>query len=256
MSLLEKIKSKCFFKQRILMRCLLCFVILTLLGMLVCSTCFSETIPSSSRARKAIKKTTPILAEQLEEKNLSLGSKVFIRIFKESKKLEVFLEKDGRFELFKEYPICYFSGKLGPKVKQGDYQAPEGFYFVKPIQLNPNSSYHLSFNLGYPNKYDRAHGRTGSLLMVHGRCVSIGCYAMGDKNIEEIFTLIDGAYRNEQSFVRVHIFPFRMNAINLAEHSDSKWKDFWENLKEGYDYFEEKRVPPNVLVENQRYIFE
>ena len=135
-------------------------------------------------------------------------------------------------------------------------RGPEGFYFVTPGRLNPFSKFHLSFNLGYPNAYDRAHGRTGGALMVHGDCVSIGCYAMTDAGIEEIYALADAAFREGQPFFRVHVFPFRMTDENMARHEKSRWKDFWENLKEGYDFFERSGRPPNVEVRGGRYVFE
>ena len=123
--------------------------------------------------------------------------------------------------------------------------------------MNPQSSYHLSFNLGYPNAFDRAHGRTGSFLMVHGNRVSIGCFAMTDARIEEIYTLADAALRNGQPYFRVHCFPFRMTAkrlMNLTKHEE-KWRSFWQNLKEGYDHFEQTRLPPNVTVKDKHYHF-
>ena len=140
-----------------------------------------------------------------------------------------------------------------PKLWVGDKQSPEGFYFVKPSALNPYSQFHLSFNLGYPNAYDRANGRTGSDLMVHGNCVSMGCYAMTDRKIEEIWTLIDAAFRGGQKFFRVHAFPFKMNEKNMKKYRDHDWIDFWRNLKEGYDYFENKKIPPDITVKNKQY---
>lgn len=134
--------------------------------------------------------------------------------------------------------------------------APEGFYFVKPNQLNPYSTYHLSFNLGYPNQYDRIHKRTGSALMIHGSCVSIGCYAMTDAYIEEIYTLVYLALKQGQPFFSVHIFPFPMNEDNMDKHNTSEWNAFWEHLKEAYDYFEDKKTPPNVWVHNKKYVFQ
>ena len=172
--------------------------------------------------------------------------------------MEIWLKDRKNFRLFKTYKICTYGWRsLGPKVRQGDGRAPEGFYYVLPRQMNPLSEFHLSFNLGYPNPYDRAHGRTGSVLMVHGSCVSIGCYAMTDKGIEEIFALADASLRNGQRFFRVHIFPFRMTDKNMNEHKYSEWYKFWENLKEGYDFFEKNgHNPPNVEVRNKRYVFE
>lgn len=212
-------------------------------------------VPSSDRSREAVERTSRKLAPLLSRKDLRLGAPVFLRIFKEEKLLEVWLQDGKRFELFESYPICYFSGELGPKQKEGDRQSPEGFYSVLPAALNPNSQFHLSFNLGYPNTFDRAHGRTGSFLMVHGSCVSIGCYAMTDPGIEEIYTLVEAALRNGQGAFQVHSFPFRMTPENLARHRPSEWWEFWANLQEGYDLFERDRVPPGVRVRGGRYVF-
>lgn len=213
-------------------------------------------IPTSPRARKVINRVTPHLKKELIKHHLSIGDPIFVRIFKQEKQLELWIKQGENFKLFKTYPICtYGGGTLGPKTRRGDGQAPEGFYFVKPSALNPLSRFHLSFNLGYPNLYDRAHKRTGSALMVHGDCVSIGCYAMTDDKINEIYTLADAALRNGQSFFRVHIFPFKMTQSNLKKHQNSKWSAFWLNLKEGYDFFENNGTPPNVGVKNKRYIF-
>ena len=139
---------------------------------------------------------------------------------------------------------------------EGDRQAPEGFYFVPPSQMNPNSICHLSFNLGYPNTYDRAQGRTGSALMVHGNRLSVGCYAMTDAKIEEIYAMVDAALRNGQKFFRVHCFPFRMTKEKMAKHSQSEWMPFWNDLKIGYDAFEESKQPPNILVKSRAYVVE
>jgi murein L,D-transpeptidase YafK len=213
------------------------------------------SIPSSRRSREAIRETKPRLVRELEAKDLICGSPIFIRVFKESDELEVWLKQADTFALFKSYKICSYSGDLGPKVQRGDLQSPEGFYFVTPNRLNPNSRFHLSFDLGYPNEYDRYYRRTGSALMIHGDCVSIGCYAMTDKNIEEIFTLADAALRNGQRFFRVHIFPFRMTVDNMNRYAHSQWSSFWQNLKEGYDVFESTRNPPDVGVRDGRYVF-
>lgn len=218
--------------------------------------------PSSARSRKAIARNTERLSQSLSQKNMSLGDPLFIRIIKTTReqsrkgRLEVFVKRDsGEFSLFKSYDICTWSGQLGPKLKQGDGQSPEGFYFVRPAQMNPNSSYHLSFNLGYPNAYDRTHGRTGDFLMVHGACASIGCYAMTDAVIEEIYTLMAAAFENGQPFVRTHIFPFPMTDDALAGHSGNKNAEFWRNLKQGWDWFETHNEPPNVTVSSGVYAF-
>jgi len=214
-------------------------------------------IPTSSRAQTAIAKVAPVLKNELAKANLEYGAPIFLRIFKEEKELEVWLLKNKGYKLFKTYAICTYGYEgLGPKIRQGDGQAPEGFYFVKPASLNPVSKFHLSFNLGYPNRYDRVHRRTGGALMVHGDCVSIGCYAMTDNGIEEIYALSAAALSNGQPFFRVHIFPFKMSNANMQRVKGTKWYSFWQNLKQGYDFFENNgKVPPNVMVENKRYVF-
>lgn len=196
------------------------------------------------------------LFEEMGDKGLSLGNFVFIRIFKKSAELEVWVRRaSGRYALFKVYDICKYSGDLGPKLREGDGQSPEGFYEISRSQLHPNSSYHLAFNLGFPNAYDRAHGRTGSFLMVHGNCVSIGCYAMTDKGIEEIYTLVESALSGGQGTVPVHIFPFRMTEDMMLNHGQSKWSPYWVNLKEGYDFFESHGGLPQVSVADKKYVF-
>lgn len=191
----------------------------------------------------------------LGKKGMSAEAPIFVRIFKEESELELWKQRDdGRFYHFKTYPICNWSGDLGPKEKQGDKQAPEGFYTVTLDQMNPNSSFHLAFNLGYPNAYDKAHGRTGEFLMVHGKCKSAGCYAMTDALIEEIYALAREQFiAGNQSF-QVHAFPFRMTAEKLAQHRNRKWYPFWLTLKEGYDHFETTRQVPPVAVCESKYL--
>lgn len=213
--------------------------------------------PASALGREeaAAKAARPRLEESLAAKKLNLGDPVFLRIFKAESRLEVWMKPAGgeRFILFKSWPICAFSGALGPKTKQGDRQAPEGFYAVGPRQLNPFSSYHLSFDLGYPNQYDRTKGYTGNLLMVHGKCVSDGCYAMTDPGIEEIYTLVQAALNSGQPFFRVHAFPFRLTDQNLAGHRENPWLDFWLSMRPIYNHFEKRGLPPEVVVKDGRY---
>jgi len=184
------------------------------------------------------------------------GNKIFIRIFKLSAELEVWIKEEDYYRLFKIYPICKQSGKLGPKLSEGDHQGVEGFYTVNKKSLNPNSKYHLSFNLGYPNAFDKLNRRTGSAIMVHGGCSSVGCYAIGDEYMEEVYKLADSALKKGQKEIEVHIFPFRMRDNIMIEYSDNEWYNFWGNLKEGFDYFEEAGVPPQIRVLNRRYEFE
>ena len=209
------------------------------------------------REKDAIARRSPRLSEMLSNKNLSMGNPVFIRIFKESRELEIWMQdtNSGKFQHVRTWDIAAMSGKLGPKLAEGDRQAPEGFYYVNRSRMKPDSTFHLAFNIGYPNSYDRAHNRTGSFIMVHGNQVSIGCFAMTDYWIEEIYTLCAEALKNGQPFFRVHIFPFRMTDERLAKESSNPWHPFWSNLKEGYDCFEENKTPPNVTLSQKNYIF-
>jgi murein L,D-transpeptidase YafK len=226
----------------------------------------AELPPSNARSTAAIARARPELERELADTGLRWGSPVFIRIFKQEEALEVWVKDRRKFRLFRTYPICRYSGALGPKLREGDGQAPEGFYFVRPRAMNPSSAFHLSFDIGYPNSCDRYHERTGSAIMVHGSCVSIGCFAMTDDAIEEIYALADAALRGGQTFFRIHIFPFRMTRRNLErslsrrlfplmDAPNRRWSEFWSNLKEGHDFFEERRVPPDVRVVDGRYVF-
>ena len=216
----------------------------------------SQDVPSSQHSRLAVSRVAPSLVNALGSAGLEYGSPVFLRIFKEERELELWVGKGAAYKLFRTYPVAAMSGKLGPKLREGDRQAPEGFYFVSPSRMNPNSRFHLSFNLGYPNKYDRTWGRTGSALMVHGNEVSIGCFAMTDAKVEEIYALSDAALRNGQKFFRVHVFPFRMTEGRMHEARSDQWYSFWKNLQEGYDFFEKTGNPPNILVKERKYAFE
>ncbi|MEC9367450.1 MAG: murein L,D-transpeptidase family protein [Pseudomonadota bacterium] len=202
---------------------------------------------------------TPDLArfeERLREKNLAKGAPVFMRIFKWEHELELWMKKGDRFVLFTTYPICRWSGRLGPKLREGDHQSPEGFYTVARGQLNPNSKWHRSFNLGFPNGFDRIHGRSGSFLMVHGGCSSIGCYAMTDPVIDEIWSLITAAFDAGQPLFHVHVYPFRMSGWKLTLYGNGRWDGFWRDLKRGSDLFERSHMPPAISVCRRRYAFE
>lgn len=213
-----------------------------------------NSLPGPANLTEVEQRVAPGLAKRLARQGLTLGAPVYIGVFKESAELELWVRKTGGdFGLFKTYSICSFSGTLGPKLKEGDRQAPEGFYSVTPGQMNPKSRYHLSFNIGFPNAYDRSQGRTGSFLMIHGNCVSIDCYAMTNAGIEEIYVLANEAFKNGQGAVSVHLFPFQMTLQNMQRHNGSAWLGFWSRLKEGYDAFEHTGVPPLVGVKDGAY---
>jgi murein L,D-transpeptidase YafK len=205
---------------------------------------------------KANKPLSSGMVQKLALMGSSPGEAMMIRIFKESSELEIWKRtRGGEFRLLVSYEICTWSGELGPKIKEGDRQAPEGFYTITPGLLNPNSSYYLAFNTGFPNKFDRAWGRTGANLMVHGDCSSAGCYAMTDEQIEEIYALARESFRGGNTSFQLQIYPFRMTPANIARHASSTHLPFWNNLKEGYDSFEVARRPPVWDVCDRRYVF-
>jgi murein L,D-transpeptidase YafK len=186
----------------------------------------------------------------------NLGDAAYVRIFKREHLLELWMKADdGRFQLFRSYEICRYSGQLGPKLAEGDRQAPEGFYRVARKQLNPNSRHHLAFNIGFPNALDKELGRTGSALMVHGGCTSVGCYAMTDAQIDEIYAVVEAALDRGQREVDVSIFPFRMTEAALQATALSANSPFWQNLKQGFDLFEQQGAPPRVAACKGSYVF-
>jgi murein L,D-transpeptidase YafK len=200
---------------------------------------------------------TPELLALMQERGMHKEDPILIRTYKQEAEFEVW-KKDtsGRYALLKTFPMCRWSGQLGPKRKEGDRQAPEGYYAITPAQLNPRSNYHLSYDMGYPNAYDRAHGGTGSYLMVHGDCSSAGCYSMTDKQIEQIYALVREAQSGGQKAVQMEAFPFRFTTANLARHRLDPNMPFWRNLKEGADRFEITKDEPKVSVCNGRYAFD
>lgn len=211
-----------------------------------------QPMSAADRLANVRSRLLPKLHDELVSKQLKLGQPAFIRIFKESRELELWLQNNEGWQIFRTYPIATFSGSLGPKTREGDMQAPEGFYSVTKQQLNPASSYHLSFNIGYPNAYDLHHQRTGSFIMVHGNVVSIGCFAMTDPLIEEIYLIVEAALKNT-STVPVHVFPFRITDERLQKEYTSPHLDFWQNLRSAHDLFEKDKQVPRITVENGRY---
>jgi murein L,D-transpeptidase YafK len=191
----------------------------------------------------------------LGKKGMDAQAPIFIRVFKEESELEVWKERDdGRFYHFKTYPICNWSGDLGPKMRHGDRQAPEGFYVITREQMNPDSRYHLAMNLGYPNAFDRSQRHTGEFLMIHGKCKSAGCYAMTDALIEEIYAIARESFLGGHDGFQVHAFPFRMTSENMARHGKHEAYAFWQPMKEAYDYFELTRQLPTIAVCSRHYV--
>jgi murein L,D-transpeptidase YafK len=216
-------------------------------------------LAASGAALASTKHLTPVPPATLalmETKGLSPASPILMRAYKKEGEIEVWKKgNDGRFVHLKTFPICRWSGQLGPKTAQGDRQVPEGFYAVTPAQLNPNSSYHLSFDIGYPNAYDRLYGGSGAFLMVHGACSSSGCFAMTNRGVSEIYALVREAFAAGQPAFQFQSFPFRMTAENLAKHRSDQHIAFWRQLKEGSDRFEATGEEPVVGVASGRYAF-
>ena len=220
---------------------------------LALAACQDDGFNRSSRHLSPIPPTTLALMAQ---KGMAKNDPIVIRSYKKEAEMEIWKRgSDGKFALLKTYPICRWSGQLGPKKKEGDRQAPEGFYTITPAQMNPNSAYYLSFDTGFPNAYDRAHGRTGSALMVHGSCSSRGCFAMTDQAIAEIYAIARESFAGGQRTFQFQSYPFRMTAENLAKHRHDPNIAFWRNLKEGSDYFEVAKQEPRVAVAAGRYQF-
>lgn len=220
---------------------------------LALAACNGENYETSARSRQPLSAQTLAL---ISEKGMTPQSPILVRVYKQEAELEVWKQKtDGEFALLKTYPICRWSGDLGPKVKVGDRQAPEGFYTITPGQMNPNSNYYLSFNLGFPNAYDRAYGRSGDFLMVHGDCSSAGCYSMTDEQMAEIYALGRESLAGGQKSFQVQALPFRMTPTNMAKYRNNPNMPFWKNLKEGVDAFDVTLREPKVNVCDRRYVF-
>jgi murein L,D-transpeptidase YafK len=232
--------------------CRMTFFILTLGAMVPVETVAAP--PETDRAQQVAARIRPALERDLALQHLQIGAPVYLRIFQKERQLELWMRgTTEQYRLFRTYPICKFSGEPGPKQKEGDHQAPEGFYRVGLGELNPRSQFHLAFNLGYPNAYDRAHGYTGSALMVHGNCVSIGCYAMGDAVIEEIYRLAEAALRQGQAAFDVHVFPMHMTPGAMTANAASRWINFWKELLPAYTFFEHEHMPPTIEVRHGNY---
>jgi murein L,D-transpeptidase YafK len=218
--------------------------------------CDTDEISLASNA-KANQPVPPKLIADMTAKDMDLQSPMLVRLFKQEAELEVWKQdRSGRFALLKTYPICRWSGDLGPKVREGDRQAPEGFYAISPAQMNPQSAYYLSFNTGYPNAFDQALGRTGSQLMVHGDCSSRGCYAMTDEQIAEIYSLGRESFFGGQKSFQLQAYPFKMTPANMAKHRNNPNMPFWKMIKEGWDHFEVTRQEPKVDFCEKKYVFD
>jgi murein L,D-transpeptidase YafK len=230
--------------------------VLFLSALLILGGCNSSNNRISSVNARAV---TPIPAATLAAMD-HIGSNrdapILIRAYKKESEIEIWkLTSSGKYALMKSYPVCRWSGKLGPKTREGDRQVPEGFYTVTPNQMNPNSTLWLAFNIGYPNAMERSLGRSGGDIMVHGTCSSRGCFAMTNEQIEEIYAVMREAFQGGQKSVQFQSYPFRMTAENLVKFRNDENMPFWKNLKEGSDRFEVTRKEPAVGYCGARYTF-
>jgi murein L,D-transpeptidase YafK len=205
---------------------------------------------------RANKPLSPQLLADMQQKGMLPNSPILIRAFKKEAEVEIWkMKPDGHYGLFKSYPICRWSGQLGPKTREGDRQVPEGFYTITPTQMNPRSAYYLSFNVGYPNTYDEAHGYSGGEIMVHGVCSSAGCFSMTDQQIAEIYAVAREAFAGGEPAIQFQSFPFHMTPDNLAKYRLDPNIAFWKELKVGYDNFEVTKQEVAVGVCNSHYVF-
>ena len=226
--------------------------LLAMLGVAL-AACQETRTTSSARAYAPIPSNVLAL---MKEKGTDAHQPILIRTFKKEAEFEIWKQRaDGQYALLKTYPMCRWSGQLGPKIKEGDRQVPEGFYTITPGQMNPNSAYYLSFNVGYPNAYDRAHGYSGGSIMVHGACSSAGCFSMTDEQIAEIYAIAREAFGGGQRAIQMQSLPFRMTAENLAKHRFDPNIKFWKDLKEGSDQFEVSKQETKVSICARRYVF-
>ncbi len=227
-------------------------LITALLAIASCTSSPNQAV-ISARAVTPIPATTLAALDQISS---SRDAPILIRAYKKESEIEIWKQtKSGTFALMKTYPVCRWSGQLGPKTHEGDRQVPEGFYTVTPSQMNPNSALWLAFNVGYPNAMERSLGRNGGDIMVHGTCSSRGCFAMTNEQIEEIYAVMRESFAGGQKSIQFQSYPFHMTAENLAKFRNDPNLPFWKNLKEGSDRFEVTKVEPAVGYCGSRYTF-
>ncbi len=226
-------------------------------GLLAAVASLAACDEGSSLSQRALAPIPSETVALMEQAGSTKEAPTLIRAYKKEAELEVWkMRADGRYVHVKTFPMCRWSGQLGPKTREGDRQVPEGFYSIAPGQLNPNSSYYLAFNVGYPNAYDRAWGHTGGTIMVHGVCSSMGCFSMTDRQIAEIYSIVRTSLNSGQNAVQMQSYPFHMTAENLAKHRLDPNIAFWKQLKEGNDHFEVTQREPVVSVCNKHYVFD
>jgi murein L,D-transpeptidase YafK len=212
------------------------------------------------RVADAMNRKADTLKKQFEAAGLQWPAKqIYIRSFKYDSQLEVWVRNSVQepFRLFKIYSVCALAGTLGPKRMEGDYQVPEGFYYIN--EFKPNSNYHLSLGINYPNASDKIlnDDNPGGDIYIHGSCITIGCIPIQDPQIEEVYILAMSAKSSGQDFIPVHIFPVRFNNVKSMAYFDKTTKDnpdiqkFAVKLKEVYDYFEKEKKLPVISINSK-----
>ena len=192
------------------------------------------SVPCEAEPAKALAPIPAATLALMASKDTTADAPLVLRSYKKEAEIEVWKKnRSGRFVYIKSFPICRWSGQLGPKHYSGDRQTPEGFYAIGPHQMNPNSHYYLSFDTGFPNAYDKAHGASGSAVMIHGTCSSMGCFAMTDKQVGELYAIARDALKGGQSAFQLQAYPFHMSAKNMALYRDDPNIGFWRQLEEG-----------------------
>ena len=210
-------------------------------------------IAGSERASHPL---SPEMVALMQKDGVAQTSPVLIRTYKKEAEFEIWkMKPDGRYTLLRTFPMCRWSGQLGPKVREGDRQVPEGFYRITPGQMNPTSAYYLSFNVGYPNAYDRAWGHGGGSIFVHRACSSAGCFSMTDAQIDQIYAVAREAFNGGQQAIQMQSYPFRMTPENMARYRADPNIAFWRQLKEGADNFEIAKQDVSVGVCARHYVF-
>jgi murein L,D-transpeptidase YafK len=195
------------------------------------------------------------MAAEFFSRNLELGSPVFIRVYKQTSEMQLWVQQGSHYVLFKTYGICRWAGGLGPKFYEGDNQSPEGLYHITSSDLIVNPRWDRAMNINYPNNFDRANGRTGSSILIHGKCASIGCFAIQDANVEEVYAAVRAALHNGQARVPVLVLPFRFAEVAPSVNDTLKMDNFWIDLRRADLLFDRDRIPPAAWLCDGRYYF-
>jgi murein L,D-transpeptidase YafK len=205
--------------------------------------------PESVAAREAE------LAQEFAVKGLKLGSPVFIRVYKQTSEMELWVQQGPRYVHFKTYGICRWSGFLGPKFYEGDRQSPEGLYRITTSDLIVNRRWDRAMNINFPNSFDSMNGRGGSGILIHGGCGSIGCFAVQNESVEDVYGAVRAALKGGQAYVPVLALPFRFTSLAPEKEDTLQMSEFWADLRRADLLFERDKIPPAAWICDGRYLF-